>query len=364
MSSGNQPPAPSGYRYSDWVWSEFHKRYYCALYDENDVIVEYQYEGGFRQVVNSAQQVTAIPTTQVSPSDLSRTPRNPQYDEAQQAWRGQITSTSASTRSIAAQPESSHTGSQRNYTSTPHPSSSRRHSQQPHTSSQPSQGQQYPSQGQHYPSPQDTAELPTVIQDTVGGNKSRRHITSTNDERNFEKLEPSYKRIASHSWNNFFIPGRVFKMLWTEPAGQLNPGKSRGSSHFSVVYLNENAYSEIRRFVVIRNKNNFSQCIPIQTYREQGATKANLIVRDHAIIYTGGVGDPAPTRFAGEEEMITTPLRIRAKGNEYLTPASRINFGKPYAVEHNVKVVEIGMVADEHLHLLDMYFIRAFHATG
>ena len=50
-------------------------------------------------------------------------------------------------------------------------------------------------------------------------------------------------------------------MLWTEPAGQANPGRTRGSTHFSVVKYSETAYSEIRRFVVVRNKGTFSQCV-------------------------------------------------------------------------------------------------------
>jgi hypothetical protein len=50
-------------------------------------------------------------------------------------------------------------------------------------------------------------------------------------------------------------------MLWTEPAGQVNPGKTRNSTHFSTVWLNEQAFSEIRYFVVVRNKGTFSQCM-------------------------------------------------------------------------------------------------------
>ena len=50
-------------------------------------------------------------------------------------------------------------------------------------------------------------------------------------------------------------------MLWTEPAGQMNPGKTRNSTHFSTVQYGETAFSEIRRFVVVRNKGEFSQCM-------------------------------------------------------------------------------------------------------
>ena len=35
---------------------------------------------------------------------------------------------------------------------------------------------------------------------------------------------------------------------------------------------------------------------------------------------------------------------------------SRVNFGKTYTVEHNVKVLGIGTVAPEHNHLLEIYW--------
>lgn len=143
-------------------------------------------------------------------------------------------------------------------------------------------------------------------------------------------------------------------MLWTEPAGQ-PMGKTRGSTHYSVVRFQEGAWSEIRRFVVIQNKGTFSQCIPIQTYRGQGATKPGLIVGDHALIYTG----QRPHLFEGEEAMNKHPIRVDAVYKEGLDVASRINFGKPYAVEHNVKLAEIGMICNEHQHLLVAYFKEA-----
>jgi hypothetical protein len=147
-------------------------------------------------------------------------------------------------------------------------------------------------------------------------------------------------------------------MLWTEPAGQ-TLGKTRGSTHYSVVRFQEGAYSEIRRFVVIQNKGTFSQCIPIQTYRGQGATKPGLIVGDHAMIYTGSRSDKPPQIFAGEEAMNKQALRVQPSYRESLDAASRINFGKPYAVEHNVKLAEIGLVCPDHEHLLVTYFMEA-----
>jgi hypothetical protein len=57
-------------------------------------------------------------------------------------------------------------------------------------------------------------------------------------------------------------------MLWTEPAGQASPGRTRNSTHFSTVLFGEQVYSEIRRFIVVRNKGTFSQCMYVSILHE------------------------------------------------------------------------------------------------
>jgi hypothetical protein len=49
-------------------------------------------------------------------------------------------------------------------------------------------------------------------------------------------------------------------------------------------------------------------------------------------------------------------IRVVAAGEETLHHASRVNYGKPYAVEHNVKVLEVGMVTEQHRYLIPAYF--------
>lgn len=77
------------------------------------------------------------------------------------------------------------------------------------------------------------------------------------------------------------------------------------------------------------------------------------------MIYTGFPGARPPPLFAGEEEIVKQAIRVHPYRTESLNTASRINFGKPYAVEHNVKLAEIGMVAEDHHHLLVTYFLEA-----
>jgi hypothetical protein len=58
-----------------------------------------------------------------------------------------------------------------------------------------------------------------------------------------------------------------------------------------------------------------------------------------------------------EEKITKEAIRVIPSTEEALHPASRINYGKPYAVEHNVKLFEIGLVAPEHMHILLHYFV-------
>jgi hypothetical protein len=94
---------------------------------------------------------------------------------------------------------------------------------------------------------------------------------------------------------------------------------------------------------------------PIQTYAGRGATKRGLILQDHGIIHTtADAPKPMPGEYFTKE-----PLRVEATSTEVLQSASRVNYGKAYAVEHNVKVLDIGMVQREQIHLIEAYFDSA-----
>ena len=102
---------------------------------------------------------------------------------------------------------------------------------------------------------------------------------------------------------------------------------------------------------------------PVQTYRRQGATKVGVLVEDHAVIYTGGEGDAPPPLLEGEG-ITKQALRVVADRNEVLDTCSRINFSKTYTVEHNVKVLSIGVIAPEHKHLVENYWRLAHDQDG
>lgn len=57
--------------------------------------------------------------------------------------------------------------------------------------------------------------------------------------------------------------------------------------------------------------------------------------------------------------MTKMALRVKPSGSEYLHATSRVNYSQPYAIEHNVKLAEIGVVVAEHVQLLLHYFVTA-----
>ncbi|KAF2868126.1 kinase-like domain-containing protein [Massariosphaeria phaeospora] len=309
--------------YTPWIWSPEYNRHYCYRTDEAGQ-TQYLWAGA-----QEAAPPAAEPTVPQAPAPIAITPRVVPRDQPPGAWPSASYHQSNSQSQYGTSPTF--------YTHRPQPA-------------------------QHNSDP-----LPDSVKESVFGDRPRRFIRTAQDNINEESLDPNYRRVAYHHHAFFFKRGRVFKMLWTEPAGQDNPGKTRGSTHFSLVSFGQTAYSEIRRFVVIQNKGSFrtqyfypdvsdggstsNQTSPIQTYRRQGARKRGLIVDDHAIIYTGSPNDPAPNLLEGEE-ITKQALRVQSSSGEQLDAESRINFGKPYAVEHNCKVMDIGVISDEHIHLL------------
>lgn len=68
---------------------------------------------------------------------------------------------------------------------------------------------------------------------------------------------------------------------------------------------------------------------------------------------------PHPPNPLPNEALTKYSIRVQPTLGETLHPDSRVNYGKTYAVEHNVKVLDIGMVVEQHRHLLTAYFDTA-----
>ncbi|PLN80967.1 hypothetical protein BDW42DRAFT_169689 [Aspergillus taichungensis] len=155
-------------------------------------------------------------------------------------------------------------------------------------------------------------------------------------------LDPNYQ-VQSHP-TDFFKPGRVFSTLWNESQGS-TPSNRTAVSAGPVFYgrYREPIYSHIRRMVVYKTNGHCSWCFPIYTYNRQGVGKPDVIVQDHAIIHNQGA---YPQLGPREPRMTKSPLEFEPfTPDQALDPMSRLNFGKIYTVEHNVKVRKVGRIS-------------------
>ena len=81
----------------------------------------------------------------------------------------------------------------------------------------------------------------------------------------------------------------------------------------------------------------------ISTHGNRGTVGKLVNQKEHSIIYTGEV---APKRLPEEKKLNKDPIQvIPVDDSQELSDLSRINYAKPYPIEHNVKVCEVGMVA-------------------
>jgi hypothetical protein len=92
---------------------------------------------------------------------------------------------------------------------------------------------------------------------------------------------------------------------------------------------------------------------PISTYSGQGTAKPGVDSSTHAVIYMAGT---MPRVEPNEQRMTKDPIAvIPASPAEKLDKMSRINFGKVYTIEYNVKVMDVGMVTPDSQRNLHHY---------
>ncbi|KAF1832449.1 hypothetical protein BDW02DRAFT_529770 [Decorospora gaudefroyi] len=169
----------------------------------------------------------------------------------------------------------------------------------------------------------------------------------------YETLDSTY--FVRHK--EFFQEGKVFSILFTEPLGSTAAATSYNDS-VSLVKLGGQVYTQVRRFIVVRQKREFCFALPIFTYSGKGTKKSGVVVREHAIAYAYG---STPTLLPGEYPLEKDPICIvmTAPANERgstLSPSSRIYFGIHHPIQYNVKVKDLGYVLPEHVPQLTAYW--------
>jgi hypothetical protein len=95
----------------------------------------------------------------------------------------------------------------------------------------------------------------------------------------------------------------------------------------------------------------------MNTYGGQATTKPGVNAQDHAAVYQQGRSFPDTTGEVLSKQPF--PIIVEAS-SETIDSKSRINFNKPYTVEHNIKVMNVGRIAPGYLDLLRQYFDQAF----
>lgn len=150
----------------------------------------------------------------------------------------------------------------------------------------------------------------------------------------------------------FFKLGRVFKVLWSEPAGET---AAADVSNIEPSRFGGNIFTKMRTFIVVREMRECSICLPLFTYNGQGTLKSGVRPENHAAVYSSDSKAPS----FPSENLTKSPYPIIVENpSEFIDPMSRLNFGKVYTVEHNVKVLKVGRIPDEyHVRLQDDYVL-------
>jgi hypothetical protein len=117
----------------------------------------------------------------------------------------------------------------------------------------------------------------------------------------------------------------------------------------------ENAFTKIRRFVVVREMQGCCWCLMLNTHNRKGAGKEGVNPDNYAAVYPLG----GEVHLGPDEHLIKRPFPIKVEvPGESIDPTSRLNFGRVYTLEHNIRVKKVGRIPDEYLQQLDGYFFQ------
>jgi hypothetical protein len=198
-----------------------------------------------------------------------------------------------------------------------------------------------------------TSDTPRVTLDLgiPPGTSKGTTIQGTPGER---ELDPNYSKRRDA--RRFFSIGRVFALIWHEPAG--------GDRGAATSFRGENVYTSVRRMVVVRELHGACWAIPIYTYGNKGVEKRGFDhtdIRGHAVIYMTGKSPYTPST---EPRMSKNPIEVDPANNQELERMSRVNFTKVHTVEHEVKVLHIGRVSQRSMPDFEKYWADQARPVG
>ncbi|EMC94048.1 hypothetical protein BAUCODRAFT_36518 [Baudoinia panamericana UAMH 10762] len=195
---------------------------------------------------------------------------------------------------------------------------------------------------------------PTLLANGIGASKKFLGVSDAH-VRSQQQFSQDYK--IRDNPRRFFRVGRVFHMLHPEAAGQHTETETELTfdTTFGKPFL-----IKVRRVVVVKEGDAHCTVVAIFTYSGRGVGKPGVKKSDHTIIYTGR--SPPPTSpseqpIRGEQGMRPLPIKVEPNiRGTTLSPSSRLNFAKVYTVEHDVAVLNFGMVSAGSMHALESQF--------
>lgn len=155
----------------------------------------------------------------------------------------------------------------------------------------------------------------------------------------------------------FFSTGRIFKTPWFEPGGTDAPGQpsDREWRDACPPFHSTKPMAKFRWFVVVRRRPSHTLCFSITTFGGAGAARERRDrATDFVVLHKAEIEAPDPH----EEEGITrAPLKvIIEEGEQYISPLARLDCGRVYTVENNLRVLKIGRIHTDSLPALEEYF--------
>ncbi|KAH7323994.1 hypothetical protein BKA65DRAFT_511855 [Rhexocercosporidium sp. MPI-PUGE-AT-0058] len=198
-----------------------------------------------------------------------------------------------------------------------------------------------------YREPDSSDEIPDDRQNQLMENA---YITRKSVIEDASALHPVYRVISKP--RKYFKPGRVFSVVWTEPAG---PSKyTSDSKNITPVSFDQYAWTEIRRFVVARDMSDHCLALPIHTFGGRGSQKPTARPQDQRPIFA--ISEDWDKSTLSEQDI---PVKVEDPDVDIKKDVSFVLFSKHYSVEHYLPIRNIGHVVKEALPILESCFLVA-----
>lgn len=220
-----------------------------------------------------------------------------------------------------------------------------------------------------------TAEVPTALRahddslvphaEKIAGEQSLTgaYVPPPSGQYFNEKLGEDFRLYPGEHSRTLFRPGSVIAVFWHDNCGRslTAPPADRSYQQSCISTIKgEKVYSHIRRFVIVQRRSKFMIGLPISTYSGKRLTDSERMA--HATFYNLG-GERR--RLSDEQRFIKPTICVDLSvSGQTLSYNSRINYAKPYSIDHNIKIKYLGSVIDEDLRALLLSFRAEMFPSG